>query len=114
MADPCGYASARWTIQSETYSLGAIHAGRPVRTRDRPVGDPAARLLVAGPDLVPDRGRRAGPQRVAAALVQADRSCRAAPRDDRLLARPHLLPPPSLHPNPVSLHPRPPPLIPPA
>src|SRR5712692_8852376 len=57
MADPCGYASARWTIQSETYSLGAIHAGRPVRTRDRPVGDPAARLLVTGPDLVPDRGR---------------------------------------------------------
>src|SRR5258708_14464225 len=107
MADPCGYASARWTIQSETYSLGAIHAGRPVRTRDRPVGDPAARLLVAGPDLVPDRGRRAGPQPVAPPLVLADRSCPAAPRDDRLRVRAQLHHHPSLHPDPGSRRPPP-------
>src|SRR5258708_10805046 len=86
MADPCGDASARWTIQSDTYSMGAIHAGRRVRTRDRPVGDPAARLLVAGPDLVPDRGRRAGTQPLAAALVPAERRGRAVPLDDHLRA----------------------------
>src|SRR6266851_6379069 len=106
MADPCGYASARWTIQSETYSLGAIHAGRPVRTRDRPVGDPAARLLVAGPDLVPDRGWRAGPQPVAAALVQADRSGRAAPRADRLRVRAQLDHHACLHRDPGRRRPR--------
>src|ERR1017187_3730672 len=69
---------------------GQSHAGRRVSTGYRPVGDPASRLPVAGPDLVSGCRRRAGTEPLAADVVPHHGGGRPALRADRLRARAQL------------------------